>query len=357
MNWHIVFAIARKDIVDAARNLYIAGAIAMPLGFWLLFKVILPSGADANKLGPIAVYDPGASHVVSTLAANPMVSKIVTAGSPEELGDIVRKDAVGGLVVPADFDRAVAAGTTPELSVVINGKRGGGELAAFRRLVDEQVRQLDGRPPIARVTISDVQAAAPQDDADPMQRYILVVLLVMGLAMTGSFVVPTVLVEEKEKRTLKTILVSPATYADVVAGKAVVGLFYAVLGAALLLALYNALQGNLALLLGAILLGSLVLVEIGLLIGSAFTTTAQVNSWSSLILVLLLLPTFVSGPSLGREVATAMQVLPTYYLIQLIEQAYSGASEVEPWLSAFVLVAWAVVCFFGIIWFLRREEG
>ncbi|MHB9091460.1 MAG: ABC transporter permease, partial [Chloroflexota bacterium] len=357
-NLRIVLAIARKDIVDAARNMYLAGAIAMPVGFYLLFQLILPSGADL-KLGPIAVYDQGSSRLVAALAADPLITKLVTAESVGELEDTVREDAVGGLALPAGFDAAVAAGSTPELTVLLNGKRGGGELNTFRRLVDEQVRKMEGRPPVAKMIVRDVQATAgaPQSGADAMQTYTFLLLLVMGLAMTGCFIVPTLLVEEKEKSTLKTILVSPATYADVVAGKALVGLFYAVLGAALLLVLYRAGPGNLALLLGAIFLGSLVMVEIGLLMGSAFKNTAQVNSWSSIVLVVLLLPSFVSGPALSVAVATAMKLLPTYYLVQLVEQARNGSSELDPWISAAVLGACAVVCFFGIVWFLRREEA
>ena len=57
-----------------------------------------------------------------------------------------------------------------------------------------------------------------------MDRFMTVMLLVLSIVGIGVFVVPSLLVEEKEKQTLKFLLVSPAGPVEVVAGKALVGL-------------------------------------------------------------------------------------------------------------------------------------
>ncbi len=357
MNPRIVFAIARKDIIDAVRNLYIFGAIVMPLGFWLLFRVIFPDQSEL-KIGAIAVYDQGSSLLVERLAADPLVGEVITVRSPEELMEVVRKEAVGGLALPAGFDEAVRAGQTPEATLLFNSRRGGGELAAWRRLVDEQLRELAGLPAVAKLVERDVNGSAlgGQPSGPSLQSYTLIMLLLIGLAMIGVFVVPTLLVEEKEKRTLKTILVSPASSADVVAGKAVVGLFYGLLGAVVLLILNDALRGDLALLGLAIVLGGLVMVELGLLLGALFSTTTQVNTWSSVILVLLTLPSWLTGGLAPEPVAAAMRFVPTYYLVQLVEQSRGSAVETAAWVSVAVLGGLAVVLFAGITWTLKRAE-
>jgi ABC-2 type transport system permease protein len=354
MNWRLAWAIARKDIVDAARNLYLMGAILTPLGFWLLFRVILP-GEGGVTLGSIAIYDGGSSRLVAMLSSDPLVERVVLAGSEAELAEVVRGDAVGGIAIPAGFDAGVTSGASPELQVLVNGRRGGGELTAFRRLVDARLQEMANRPPVARVVQRDVQAGAdPRSAAFASQGALLILFLVMGMAMAGTFVVPTLFVEEKEKNTLKTILVSPASYADVVAGKAVAGLLYTLLGAAVLLALYNNLSLNLPLLALAMLLGSLVLVEIGLLLGSVFNTTAQVNSWSSFVLLALIMPSWLSAFPLPGLLAAVMRLMPTYYIAQLVEQSGGGVGQIEAFISLGVLVAFAVALFAAIVWSLRR---
>ncbi len=39
MNWRVVLAIARKDIVDAFNNRYILFTLVMPIGISLLFRL------------------------------------------------------------------------------------------------------------------------------------------------------------------------------------------------------------------------------------------------------------------------------------------------------------------------------
>ncbi|MHB1134154.1 MAG: ABC transporter permease [Chloroflexota bacterium] len=357
MNPRLVLAIARKDVVDAARNLYLLGAIAMPLAFWLLFRFILP-GEGAAQLGGIAVYDQGSSRLVTLLAADPLVKSVVRVGSEAELAETAGSDAVGGLSIPAGFDEAVAAGQSPALTVLVNGKRGGGELLAFRRIVESRLQALAGRPPVA--TIVQLEAGADAGAAAAAtngQAGLMILFLIMGLAMTGAFVVPTLLVEEKEKHTLKTMLVSPASYGDVVAGKAVAGLFYALLGAAALVLLYGGLGLDPLLAALAIGLGGLVLVEIGLLMGAFFATTAQVNSWSSFVLLALIMPSWLANLPLPGPMQTAMRLLPTFYVADLMEHAGGRIGYTNPWFSTAVLVGAAVVLFALIIWSLRRSEN
>ena len=112
--------------------------------------------------------------------------------------------------------------------------------SALRQILEASLRALAAQSPPARLVLADVTASGPEQEAPPtfdLAAYYLILLLVMGLTMVGVFVVPTILVEEKEKHTLQAITVSPASYVDVVVGKALVGLFYALLTALILLLL------------------------------------------------------------------------------------------------------------------------
>lgn len=358
MNIRVILAIARKDTVDAIRNMYLLFGIAFPVGLWLLFSVLFPSEGDL-KIGGVAVYDQGQSRVVQQLKSISLVEEVIETDSVEELTEVVRKEATGGLAIPAGFDEAVAEGRTPELMVLFNGRRGGGEQAAFRSLTEELIRGLVQQPTPARLVFSDVNEGLSEGAVAEFntQLFLLVMLIIMGLAMVGAFVVPMLMVEEKEKHTLKVMLVSPASYADVVAGKALAGLFYAMVVAVVLLALNNGLSGNVSLMALAVLLGSLFTVEVGLLVGTMLNTTTQVNTWSTLVLLVLMAPSWVIGIWMPEPVDTAMRFIPTYYLGDLLVKARNGAPTYDAWFSLAVLVAISAVLFVGVVWSLRRQEG
>ena len=78
MNWRAVLAIARKDIGDAIKNLYVLFQIVLPIVASLLLRLVFPSGAVADTLA-IAVYDPGGSRLVAELRELPQVELLEVA--------------------------------------------------------------------------------------------------------------------------------------------------------------------------------------------------------------------------------------------------------------------------------------
>ena len=157
MHPRIVLAIARKDLVDALKNMYLLFAIILPIAMSLLFRVIFPSDSGSGGSGgflDIAVYDPGESQLVQYLMDSKQFSMFFV-GSADEVRALVQKDKLGGLVVPATFDAEVLAGQQPELVVYINPQRGGLRETAFRQLVEAGLRSLAGQAMPANVTVID----------------------------------------------------------------------------------------------------------------------------------------------------------------------------------------------------------
>lgn len=357
MNARVVLAIARKDILDAIRNSYILAGLIMPVGLWVIFRVMFGGDSPALTMG-IAVYDPAHSQLVAALSATPGI-KLLSVSSPEALPREVEQNAVGGIDVPPRFDAAVKAGENPELTVYVNRKRGGGEITAFQELVRQQVWALAGENTPAR--LSWINVALPAGLAGTagfgLDRYLLVLCLVMGVVMAGVFVVPTLLVEEKEKHTLDALLVSPARPRDVIAGKALAGLFYSLLGAGLFVLLNQGWSGDWPVTLSAILLGALFAVLFGLFMGALFRTAQQVNTWSSLAMLVLLIPSWTGVIALAGPIETALRVIPTYYMVQALSRALAGEANLAAvWTDLSVLVASVVLMFGAVVWALRREQ-
>ncbi len=357
MNLGVVAAITRKDIVDAIRHRYLLTAITTPLFVALLFRVLLPGGSTSNILS-VVVHDPGNSVMIAALRKTPQVGVFEATSADATLNEVEKRKALGGLVVPPNFDADVSAGKQPELTIYVNNKKTTFEQVAFRRLVDQLVESLVQHSEPARLVWIDVDRDfdQPTSRGRPLDQMLLPLLLIMTFGMTGALVVPLLLVEEKEKRTLDFLLASPASLKEIITGKALTGIAYSLLIAGLLLGINRQLVGNWPLTLLTILVGMLFVVAVGLLMGSLLNNTMQVNTWASSVLIVLMAPSF---PSLGlpSAVDTIMRLIPTYYLNEALKLALVGGVSSRIWVHLTVVFLCAVAAFAGAAWFLNRRNS
>jgi len=357
MNSRVVSAIAQKDLVDAIRNRYLLIALLTPLLVALVIRLLLPGINSLNKL-TIVVHDPGKSSLIAQLHTVPQIKLVETVSAEAARDEVEKSAAAGGLVVPANFDANVAAGNQPELTVYVNNKKTVIEQATFRRLLEQQVVSLVPHPPPAQLNWIEVaqEPGSQSGQKIDLNQMLLPLLLLLAFGMTGALVVPLLLVEEKEKRTLDFLLTSPARLTEIIAGKTLTGVVYSVLIAAVLLGLNRELIGNWSLTLLTILLGLLLIVAIGLLMGSLFQSTMQVNTWASLVLILLLAPSF-PFPSSSAVLETAMRFIPTYYFIEALKLSLAGAASTRIWMHLVVVSACTLVALSAATWALRREQN
>jgi ABC-2 type transport system permease protein len=352
MNLAAISAITRKDVVDAIRHRYLLTAMATPLFVALMFRVMLP-GMNSRSILTIVVHDAGHSQMVSDLR---QAAQIEPASGSGVVADVERRNAIGGLVLPANFDADIAAGKQPELTVYVNNRKNVFEQSGFRRLVNETVREFAKQPQPARLTWVDIDESAKRETVrgTDLNRLLLPLLLLLTLGMIGAFVVPLLIVEEKEKRTLDFLLSSPAGLNDILAGKGLTGVVYTLLIAALLLGINRQFVENWFFTLMTIALGLGFVVAVGLVIGSLLKNTMQVNTWASLVLIVLLVPAF---PSLGLSgwFDTAMRAVPTHYLSDALRLSMAGTIGRELWIDWAVLAGCTVITFLAAAWALHRR--
>jgi ABC-2 type transport system permease protein len=355
MNAGIVTAIARKDIVDAIRNRYLLVALMTPLFVAILFRVLLP-GLNSLNLLTIVIHDPGESRLLSQLRASPQIN-LIKAGSAEGVpSEVESSKAVAGLAIPATFDADVAAGKQPELTVYVNNKKSGIQQSVLRQVMEQQVLALV-KPIPARLNWIDVgkEAGAQPQVGFNLNQMLLPLLLLITFGMSGALVVPLLLVEEKEKRTLDFLLTSPASLIEIVAGKALTGVVYSLLIAGVLLAINHKLIGNWPLTVLTLLAGLILVVAIGLFMGSLFQNTMQVNTWASLVLMLLIAPSFPLPGGLSATLETASRLIPTYYLVEALKLSLAGTNSAKLWGHLAVVLGFTVGALFAATWGLRRR--
>ena len=355
MNLAVVSAITRKDLVDAIRHRYLLTALVTPLFVAVLFRVLLPGG-DSNKILTMVVHDAAGSGLVAELRNTPQITVVEAASADTTATEVEKRKAIGGLVVPAGFDSDLAAGKQPELTVYLNNTKSILEQAAFRRLVGQAVRSFAKQPEPARMVWVDVDKEARDDfrAGTALDQMLLPLLLILTFGMTGAFVVPLLIVEEKEKRTLDFLLSSPASLKEIIAGKAVTGVVYTILIAGLLLVINRQSVQSWPLTMLTVLVGLLFVVGVGLVIGSVLKNTMQVNTWASLVLIVLLAPSF---PSLGMTgwFDTVMRLIPTYYLTEALKLSMAGTASTQLWTYLTILLGSTLVVFLAAAWALQRR--
>jgi hypothetical protein len=94
----------------------------------------------------------------------------------------------------------------------------------------------------------------------------------------------------------------------------------------------------------------------GALTGSFLQTTMQVNTWASLVLLLLLAPSFPL-PGAPATLENAMRVIPTYYFVESLKMSLTGDASSRLLVHSIVVVACTLFAFAAAIWTLRREQN
>ena len=350
-----VLAIARKDIVDAIRNRYLLIALLTPLLVALLLRVLLP-GLNGPSSLTIVVHDPAKSRIVSELRASDQIKLIEVDAAAEVSAAVEKNKAIGGLAVPANFDAEVIAEKQPELTIYVNNRKNGIEQAVFRQFLERRIMSLVKQPVPVRPVWIDVAKEPGGRATLNLNQLLLPLLVLLAFTMTGALVVPMLLVEEKEKRTMEFLLTSPTTLTEIVAGKALTGIVYSLLIAGVLLVLNHKLIGNWSLTLLTISLGLLLIVSVGLLMGSLFQNTMQVNTWAGLVLLILLAPSF-PAPGLPAALETVLGLIPTHHFVEALRLSMSGTPSARMWGHLGVVLSCTALAFFVATWGLRRAQN
>lgn len=354
-----VYAIVRKDLYDATRQGRIAVILLTPLILAVFYNF---SFRDERRAELKAVYV-GADNVALMERVQGRVASLVDlkldvrSDEAAARAAIVDRSADVAFVMPERTEERVRAGDAPPITVLTESGSTTRELAT--NALVSVLREIAGQRPPAVLRAETVER--PGSDPLLMVRlgpriYFVLASLIMVVGMIASIVVPMVLAEESEKRTLDALLLA-ASYLDVLVSKALVGLVFIALSTAVVLGLTRLPVRDVTTFLVGIGSISVVLVGLGLLLGAVFRTAQQVSTWSSLFLLPIMGPAFAVGLPVPEPVQLALKALPTSQAMRLISNAFGDRPVfADAWVSVLVVVAWGVVIYGLLAWRLARRE-
>ena len=363
MNWRRVRTIFTKDLRDAIRDARVLVAIVVPLGIGVFYSVVFDDDDPTRPSATVAYATEGSTRLPETLvevAGAGVDIELRPADDPAEVDRWVQAgEADFGFAVPAGFDEAAQAGRQPPLTVFLPSEPTFGAHFVAAAL-EPAIRLVAGQELPASI---ETASAAPLEEDETIfeqlgiRSYTVLASVIFLVVMIAMLVVPVVLAEEAEKKTLDA-LVLIASYLDVIAGKALLGFAYIALAVALQLALTRLAVADAVAFAASLALLSVTLIGFGLLLGSVFKNANQLNTWSGFLLIPVITPVFIVGTPVPDLVDGIAQAIPTGAAMQLAINAATGeAVFADPWLSYLVIAVWGVAAYLLLAWQLNRRQA
>lgn len=361
MNWTCIYAVCRKDMREAVRDSRVLTAILFPVLIGLLYSFMFPDeSVQRIKVGIVSPDRTGLPAAIRDQAPDNVRLTYVTLPGTAQLRGQVRDDEVDvGLILPPDFDADVADGNSPAVQVVLpeSSSFGGDYVAA---ILDRSLQAMSGLAPPARiqqVTLPAADAGSAAVGTLGVRATFILVAIILLLSMVAVYAVPSVLVDEVEKKTMDALTLIAST-ADVIAAKALFGISLSVVSVPILLAITRERPADMPVFAAIVILAAVVLVGIGLLFGGLFRTQQQMNTWSGVILLPLLAPAFTIGFAAPEPVNMVLSVIPTTHVFRLLTNAFADQTLYpHPAVSVAALVVWGVAAYGLLWWRLSRQEA
>lgn len=352
-NLSIIWTIASKDIVDALKNKVVISMIIM-LSIILLVPKMLPYIFEQSQT-LLPVYDVDDSHLVATLQRIPdiMVQKM---HSEQELRTALCSAVYPliGLHIPAEFDQVNAAGRQIEIQgYVCWSKRH--QVFEVQPKIEKILSQSLGQPVSILI---DGNIVYPSSDG-VLLLSISTINSVLMILMMGIFLVPSLLLEEKETKTMQALLVSPASIGQVVVGKALAGLFYILVTAVMIFTISWAEVVHWEMVILFVIGGGFFSVAVGLALGSFYEKQQDTVGWMTVLLLFLVGAILVS--MLGVELPAFVEnLLPWVPSVALAEVCRTAFSEIVPatrvWTNLGIVMSVSLLVYALVIWKVRRSD-
>jgi ABC-2 type transport system permease protein len=288
VNLRIVWTITAKDLIDALKNKNIITLVITCVLVVITYRY-LPALTAEDGPPTLLVYDEAESQFAAALWES---SALAYYGYPSKavMLDYLSNGEVPelGLVIPAGFDAAVAAGNLPQLQGYALDLFDDADVLALKRSVEDEFAYLLGVPVLISVERIPLQVESGGLTVMPALGFVFVSLIV------GMLVIPHMMIEERERKTIDALMVSPASSMQIILSKALTGLIYTLIVLSVALAFNWALIEHAWLFLLAGGLGALFSIALGILLGLGIQTRQQLILWAWVALIPLMLPVFFS---------------------------------------------------------------
>jgi ABC-2 type transport system permease protein len=352
-NVRIILAIGGKDIVDALKNRTLL-VVALGVLLLMLTGPALSLLINRDRL-TLVMFAPAGLGTFQSLEGRDDL-RLVMVDSMEQLSATILQPSqtIMGVVVPSEQGLDPVDGLVFEGYIAhwVKESKMRDQVAFFESALSEATGIS------VRINIEGNKLYPSQSDSyqfTMVSLSLMIMILLMGLAL-----VPYLFIEEKENHTLEALLVSPASFWQLVVGKMIAGTLYCLVAATIVLLFNYRLVTHWELMLPTLLLAILFAVAVGLLLGMLFDNAASLGLWTSLLTIVLVLSPMLHTMGAGKIPAALQTVfswLPSSIIYKLIVLSMLGEVPIQPvWQGMLLLVGTTLVLCMLVVWRIRRTD-
>jgi len=344
-----VSILLRRELLQGPKKFIFIFAIVTPIVLSLIVSLIF--GTLFSEKPKMGIVDEGSSQLVAMARELPSV---ITKeyGTVSDMKEAVESGAVDmGIVLQDDFDNSVLQGEEIEITAYIWGESLAKDRTTLGVTIVNLIRELAGQEApveMEAITLGD-EVSIPWSDR------LLPFIVLMTVFLGGLFVPAISVVNEKEKKTLEALVVTPTTIGEILVAKGLLGIILSLVMGVVILVLNQAFGAEPALLMLVLVLGAIMAAEIGLLLGVLVNKTTSLFAVVKFGGLLLYAPAFVYlFPQIPEWIG---RIFPTYYAIQpIVEISLRGGGWPDIAMNVFILAGLDLVLIVAIMLALKRTK-
>ena len=344
-----VGVLLRREFLQGPKSFIFILAVVAPIVISLVLLLIFGTlFAEKPNLG---IVDEGDSQLV-TMAGELTSITTIEYDTVSELKQAVESGALDiGIVLPEDFDDSVTQGEEIEITAYVWGESLAQNRIILGVTIINLVRDLAGQEAPVEIAATNLG----DEVSIPWADRILPLIVLMAVFIGGVFIPATSVVNEKEKKTIEALVVTPTTIGDVIVSKGILGIILSLFMGIVILALNQAFGAEPALLVLVMTLGAIMAAEIGLLLGVLMKDTTSLFAIAKFGGILLYAPAIIYlFPQIPEWVG---MLFPTYYFIEpIVDISLWGAGWPEIATNVFILIGLDLALIVGVILVLRRTK-
>lgn len=325
-----------KEFSQGWRNVVFIIAVVMPVVITIVVSLLF--GSVFSGKARLGLADEGNSGIVSRAAGLTSLQVRVYPSAQALRAAVAEGMADVGVVLPAGFDEQIKRGQKAAITAYIWGESTLKNRTVAGTAFVTLARELTGQEAPVELATTIVG----QGTNIPWEARLLPLIVLMAVIIGGAMVPAALLVEEKQKRTLRALTTTSASLGEVFAAKGLFGGIVAVVMAVITLLLNRAWGPEPGLLLLALALGAVMAAAVGILVGAFIKDMNMLMTVAKGSGIILYGPGIIyMFPEIPQWIG---RFFPTYYLIQpVVEITQQGGtwSSVAPELA--VLVALDVI--------------
>jgi len=348
MNVRIIAALVMKDIVLIFRNkLFLLITVFGTIAYIAIYFVMPTTVNESIKIGLYSDATPVPPVFQRFIDGGQKGLDVEQLDSDQALQDAVEEGQyIAGIAVPAD----ILTGDDPQIQLYSRSDTPTEVSDSLRFMVAELAYLQDGQHSVTSQTVLGrdlLDAQIPmRDQLRAILPAILIIVQIFGLA--------TLISEEFEGRTVRAVLVSPASIIDFFSAKVVFGIGMAFGQGLLIMAIIGGLGTQAGIALLTLFLASLVVTGIGFLAGAFSKDNMSAVSWSFVVMMLLLVPAMTALTP--GAVSPWIKIIPSYYFVDTLHRAGNfGMGFGDLWSNLLIMFGFAAAFISLGILALRRK--